>query len=39
MIHMCSRGFGTDDREWLQGHLWEHPGHHEQPGPGVSLAP
>jgi hypothetical protein len=33
MIYLCSCGFGTDDREWFQGHLWEHPGHYERPGP------
>jgi hypothetical protein len=30
MIYLCSCGFATDDREWLQGHLFDHPGHHER---------
>jgi hypothetical protein len=29
MIDVCSCGFGTDDREWHDGHLFNHPGHHE----------
>jgi len=31
VIWLCSCGFGTDDREWLQGHLFDYPGHHERP--------
>ena len=34
---MCSCGFGTDDREWLQGHLFEYPAHYERPVPGSRL--
>jgi hypothetical protein len=30
MIYLCSCGFATDDREWLQGHLFDHPGHDER---------
>ena len=30
MIYLCSCGFATDDPEWLQGHLFEYPGHHER---------
>jgi hypothetical protein len=37
MIYLCSCGFSTDDREWLQGHLFEHPGHHERETPRVLL--
>lgn len=33
-IWLCSCGFGTDDREWLEGHLWEFPGHSERPARG-----
>ncbi len=38
MIYLCSCGFGTDDRQWLQGHLSEHPGHHERPASGLLVA-
>ncbi len=31
MIYLCSCGFGIDDRDWIQGHLFEYPGHHERP--------
>lgn len=31
VIYLCSCGFGTDDRDWLEGHLFQHPGHHERP--------
>ena len=30
MIRLCSCGFGTDDDSWMDGHLWEYPGHHER---------
>jgi hypothetical protein len=30
MIYLCSCGFGTDDQKWLQGHLFQHPGHRER---------
>ena len=33
VIYLCSCGFGTDDPNWLQGHLFRHPGHHERPRP------
>jgi hypothetical protein len=36
-IYLCSCGFGTDDREWLQGHLFEHPDHHERDTPRALL--
>ena len=29
-VLLCSCGFGTDDREWLDGHLFQHPGHHQR---------
>ena len=32
-ILLCSCGFGTDDRAWLDGHLFQYPGHHERPQP------
>ncbi len=33
-IWLCSCGFGTDDRQWFTGHLFEHPGHHERSARG-----
>ncbi len=30
-IILCSCGFATDDRNWLDGHLHRHPGHCERP--------
>jgi hypothetical protein len=30
-ILLCSCGFGTSDRHWLEGHLFQHPGHHQRP--------
>lgn len=33
MIRVCSCGFATDDRDWLDGHLFDHPGHHERETP------
>jgi hypothetical protein len=33
-IRLCLCGFATDDREWFQGHLFQHPGHQERPGSG-----
>jgi len=38
MIYLCSFGFGTDDRQWLQGHLFEHPGHRERSAPRLLVA-
>ncbi len=38
MIYLCSCGFGTDDREWLQGHLFEHPGHRQRPASRLLVA-
>jgi hypothetical protein len=32
-ILLCSCGFGTSDRHWLDGHLFQHPGHHQRPQP------
>ena len=34
-IVTCSCGFATDDRAWLDGHLFEHPDHHERSQPPV----
>jgi hypothetical protein len=31
VILLCSCGFGTDDGAWFDGHLFEHPGHHQRP--------
>jgi hypothetical protein len=33
IIYVCSCGFGTDDEDWLDGHLREHPGHDERETP------
>jgi hypothetical protein len=30
IIYLCSCGFGTDDPDWLDGHLHEHPGHYQR---------
>jgi hypothetical protein len=38
MILLCSCGFATDDRDWLDGHLFEHPGHHVREAPRARLA-
>ena len=38
MIYMCSCGFATDDREWINGHLFDQPGHDERPSPGRLVA-
>ena len=27
MLRLCSCGFATDDDDWFDGHLDEHPGH------------
>jgi hypothetical protein len=29
-IRLCSCGFAVDDRDWFDGHLFEHPGHGER---------
>jgi hypothetical protein len=29
-IRMCSCGFATNDDDWLEGHLFENPSHHER---------
>jgi hypothetical protein len=33
VVFLCSCGFAASDRHWLNGHLFEHPGHHERPQP------
>lgn len=33
IIYLCSCGFATDDQDWLDGHLFEHPGHHVREAP------
>lgn len=30
IIYLCSCGFATDDPDWFDGHLDEHPGHRQQ---------
>ncbi len=32
-LALCSCGFATDDRGWFDGHLFQHPGHHERDQP------
>jgi hypothetical protein len=32
-LALCSCGFATDDPNWLDGHLFQHPGYHERPQP------
>ena len=29
IVYLCSCGFATDDPDWLDGHLFELPGHEE----------
>jgi hypothetical protein len=29
-VSLCSCGFGTDDRGWFDGHLFQHPGHYQR---------
>jgi hypothetical protein len=31
IIYLCSCGFATDDPDWFDGHLYQHPGHHQRP--------
>lgn len=33
VIGLCSCGFGTSNPDWLDGHLHQHPGHHQRPQP------
>jgi len=33
-VRVCLCGFATDDPDWLEGHLSQHPGHHERAQPG-----
>ncbi len=37
VIYLCSCGFGTDDQQWFQGHMFQRPGHYERPVPGQWL--
>lgn len=30
IICLCSCGFGTDDPDWLDGHLEQYPGHYQR---------
>jgi hypothetical protein len=29
-VYLCFCGFATDDPDWFDGHIDEHPGHHQQ---------
>jgi hypothetical protein len=31
VIYLCSCGFGTDDADWFDGHLFQHPDHYQRP--------
>jgi len=31
IIYLCSCGLATDDPDWLDGHLHDHPGHDQRP--------
>jgi len=35
-IRLCSCGFASSDGAWFDGHLFQHPGHHEQNQPRSS---
>ncbi len=35
-LYLCSCGFGTDDQEWLEGHLFQYPGHYERRPAGTA---
>lgn len=35
-IRLCSCGFATSDGAWFDGHLFQHPGHHERDHPPSS---
>ena len=37
MIYLCSCGFGTDNEEWLLGHLDDYPDHRERDAPRAFL--
>ena len=37
-LALCSCGFATDDRAWFDGHLFQHPSHHERDQPRRLLA-
>jgi hypothetical protein len=37
-IRLCSCGFGTSDGEWMDGHLFEKPGHVERTAEPMSAA-
>lgn len=30
IMYLCSCGFATDDADWFDGHLDEHPGHSQR---------
>jgi hypothetical protein len=32
-LALCSCGFATNDPNWMDGHLFTHPGHHVRPQP------
>jgi hypothetical protein len=31
IIYLCSCGFGTDDPDWFDGHLFQYPDHDQRP--------
>ena len=30
IVYLCSCGFATDDADWFDGHVDEHPGHFQR---------
>jgi hypothetical protein len=30
IVYLCSCGFATDDPDWLDDHIAEHPGHEQR---------
>ena len=37
-LRLCSCGFATNDAEWMDGHLSEHPAHQERHAEPMSPA-
>jgi hypothetical protein len=37
-VRLCSCGFATTNAEWIEGHLWENPGHVERSAEPLSAA-
>jgi hypothetical protein len=37
-LRLCGCGFATNDAEWMDGHLFEHPAHQERKAEQMSAA-